>query len=522
MTFRKEILFLAMAMWAVAAMAATADSIVIDYSAGITVNTGSAAFAPHYIASNRGGTVTQQHSALLSASMRHEMDTTKRLSWGAGIEVWGGYTSSVDYQRYDQQSNTLIANSQHPARVWLQQLYVEGKHRGVFLMIGQKDINPGLVNRDLSSGDLVMSGNARAPFGARAGFVDYQDIPYTRGWVQIRGEYGYYRYANSKWTENHYNYYNSFITVHNWFNYKNIYFRSNPTKLFVVTIGAQAACQFAGTMTYYNQGKAEKVVDMKANFKAFWRALFAGSGGENAGDKAYVQGNHFGSWDIALDYKFTDGSVVRGYYQSPWEDGSGIGMMNGFDGLWGIEYRSNRHALVTGAVAEFIDFINQSGPLHFAYKDLIDDTHPNGSNINSRATGGDDYYNNYCYNGYQNQGMSIGTPLARSPLYNTDGYMRFADNRLRGFHLGIMGDLGSQVTYRALLSWRKSFGTYFIPHLEPRTATSMMIEATYSPSRLKGLQFKAQLAHDHGNLCGGNNTGGLLSVTYNGNFSFKK
>ena len=76
MTFRKEILFLAMAMLAAAAMAATADSIVVDYSAGITVNTGSAQFAPHHIASNRGGTVTQQHSVLLSASMRHEMDAS--------------------------------------------------------------------------------------------------------------------------------------------------------------------------------------------------------------------------------------------------------------------------------------------------------------------------------------------------------------------------------------------------------------------------------------------------------------
>ena len=520
MIFKKEILFVVMILLAVAAMAATTDSIAVDYSAGITFNTGSEAFAPHHIASNRGGTVTQQHSVLLSAAMSHKMDTTKRLAWGAGVELWGGYSSSVDYQRYDPQSKVLVINPQHPARIWTQQFYVEGKHRGVFLIVGQKDINPGFVNRDLSSGDLVMSGNAKPPIGARAGFINFQNVPFTRGWLQIRGEYGYYRHANTKWTKNHYNYYNSFITIHNWFNYKNIYFRTNPSKPLTLTIGAQAACQFAGTATYYNNGDIQQEVKMKANFKAFWRALFAGSGGESAGDKAYVQGNHIGSWDIALDYKLKNGALVRGYYQSIWEDGSGIGMMNGFDGLWGIEYRSNRHALVTGAVAEFIDFMNQSGPLHFAYKDLIDDTHPHGSDINSRATGADDYYNNYCYNGYQNRGMSIGTPMARSPLYNTDGYMRFADNRLRGFHLAVMGEFGSQLSYRAMLSWRKSFGTPFIPRREPLTATSMMIEATYTPQWLQGLEIKAQLAHDHGKLYG-SNTGALVSVFYNGNFTFR-
>ena len=289
----------------------------------------------------------------------------------------------------------------------------------------------------------------------------------------------------------------------------------------MLTIGAQAACQFAGTATYYANGEIVKTVEMKPTLKAFWRALFAGGGGENLGDQIYVQGNHVGSWDIAIDYRMPSGTTLRAYYQSLWEDGSGIGKQNGLDGLWGVEYRSGNRGIVTGFVAEFIDLMNQSGPIHFAYKDLSDDNHPAGSEIGVNATGGDDYYNNYCYNGYQNRGMSIGSPMAKSPLYNTDGYMRFTDNRLRGFHLGLMGDLGSQVSYRALLSWRKSFGTSFIPRLEPMTCTSMMLEATYTPRWLNGLQFRAQLAHDHGKLYGGNNTGALLSITYNGNFSFK-
>ena len=179
------------------AVACATDSIAVDYSVGVTINTGGSEFAPYHIASNRRGTVTQRHSTLLSASLKHDMDTTRRLSWGAGIEVWGGYTSSVDYDRYDATTATMTTNSQHPARLWLQQLWIEGKHRGVFLTVGQKDIDPGVVNRQLSSGDLVMSGNARAAVGARAGFVNFQNVPFTRGWLQISGEYGYYRHNST-------------------------------------------------------------------------------------------------------------------------------------------------------------------------------------------------------------------------------------------------------------------------------------------------------------------------------------
>jgi len=521
MTGLRKILNIAMVLIVGCTAAAASDSIAVDWNVGLTMNTGNSSLAPYHIASNRGGTLTQRHSALLSAMIKHEMDTAHRLSWGAGAEVWGGYSSSVDYMRYNVQDKNFSVNPQHPSRLWLQQAWIEGKHRSVFLVVGQKDINPGFVNRNLSSGDLIMSGNARPPLGARLGFVNYQNVPFTRGWVQIRGEYGFYKNADSQWLENHFNYYNSFINVHYWYNYKNIYFRTKPTKPLVLTLGAQAACQFAGTATYYNKGEIWQEVKMKADFKAFLHTLFAGPGSDNGGDRAYVEGNHVGSWDIALDYTLPSGEVLRGYYQSPWEDGSGIGKMNGFDGLWGLEYRSSKSSWLTGAVLEFIDFMNQSGPIHFAYKDFIDDEHPSGSDIAANATGSDEYYNNYCYNGYQNQGMSVGSPMAKSPLYNIDGYMRYTDNRFRGFHMGFTGDFGSQVSYRALLSWRKSYGTPFLPRLEPLTCTSMMLEGIYRPKGVKGLEIKAQVAHDHGKLYGGNNTGAMVSIHYNGNFAFK-
>ena len=506
----------------VAAMTAGAiapgDSIEASYSVGAIFGTGNSTFAPHHISANRGGTVTGQHTSLVWVAVKHDMDTTRRLSWGAGAELWGGYSSGASYDRYDPASDALVPGKQHPASFWIQQLYFEGKHRSVFLVVGQKDINPGLVSRDLSSGDLIMSGNARPPAGLRAG-LRWVDLPLTRGKVQIKGEGGYYRFGDSQWLRHHYNYYNNFITVDYWFNYNNIYLRTNPSRRFVFTLGMQVAYQFAGTWTCYEYGKMTTRVKMDADAKAFLRAIIPGSGGKAPGDY-YSEGNHVGSWDLALDYKAGNNTVLRAYYQSPWEDGSGLGKLNGFDGLWGIEYRSGKRSLISGAVIEFIDLMNQSGPMHFAYKDFKDDDHPTGSEVGHATTGADDYYNNYCYNSYQNRGMTIGTPMVANVLYNTDGYLRITDNRLRGFHMAITGNVSRDVSYRAMMSWRKSWGTPYIPRLQPVAASSMMLECTWQPQRLKGLQLQLQMAHDHGKLTG-NNTGATLAISYNGNFGLR-
>ena len=91
----------------------------IYYQTAITANTGNSGIAPYYITSGRSGTVTQRHSALASAAIGQLTDTTRRLSWGFGGEVWAGYSSSADYSRYSAASGQFLPNAQHPARVWL-------------------------------------------------------------------------------------------------------------------------------------------------------------------------------------------------------------------------------------------------------------------------------------------------------------------------------------------------------------------------------------------------------------------
>ena len=482
-----------------------------SYQFGILLNTSNSELAPYYISSNQWGCITQKNSTLAFASVHHAMNNSSRFSWGAGLTLIGGYASNAGYERYVGNGQFEV-QQQHPARVWLQEAFVKAKYRSIFAVAGQDYKYSPIVNGALSSGDLVWSNNARPPVGLRAGFIDFQDIPFTKDWVQLQGEFGYFREFDDKWLENHYNYYNHFITTGVWLHYKSLHFRTNSHKPFVFTIGAQSACQFGGTATYYEDGQVTRTVKMDADAKAFFRTFIAGSGGNSAGD-SFVEGNHMGTWDIALEYKLKPGEKMRAYTQWLWEDGSGIGKMNGFDGLWGLEYRTDHYnRLITGAVIEYIDFTNQSGPIHWTPNDRP------GTPITSHSSGADDYYNNYIYNGYQSRGMSIGSPFVKSPLYNTDGYMRYRDNVLRGFHAAVMGRFNHRWAYTLMGSYRKAWGTPLIPRAGSVDDFSMMLATGYDFYR--NWCITAKVAMDRGSLYG-NNFGACVGISYSGFFNFK-
>lgn len=273
----------------------------------------------------------------------------------------------------------------------------------------------------------------------------------------------------------------------------------------------QVFSQFGGTAYFYRNGVLTDTEPYDVKFEDFFRILTLreGSSDENFGDRQYVYGNTLGSWDFQARYRLRNNSEIKAYFQWPYEDGTGIGKLNGFDGIWGLEYDSRKEdAFVRGAVIEYIDFTNQSGPTHWAPADNPD------SSMNGEATGGDNYYNNFRYNSFMNLGMSQGTPFIVSTIYNRNGFMSVLDNRIRGFHVGINGSIYKPLKYRLLLSYRKSWGTYSCPRLEVVDDTSFMLEGIYNFRQVEGLSLKGQFAIDRGKLLG-NNVGVLLSVSYN-------
>ncbi|MBD5225271.1 MAG: capsule assembly Wzi family protein [Bacteroidales bacterium] len=477
----------------------------VDYTADAIVNAGGGSFAPYYISSNHHGIVTQKSDALIRGVLKHDWNLNRRFSYGYGIDLIGGWGSSTDYLQYTGDGATEIAR--HPSRAWIQQLYGEVKYRGVFLTAGLKEHGSALLNQSLSSGDLVESGNSRPIPEVRIGFIDFQNIPFTNGWLQIQGEISYGKYTDNKWMREHYNYLDYHLNQGALYTYKRCYFRTKPTMPLSVTFGMQVGASFGGQTVWYTAGVLTKQYRFSRGIRQFFKMLLPTDGGLD-----YYTGSTLGSWDVKFRYRISDRYTVNAYFQKPYEDGSGIGFLNGWDGIWGVEFVSSVNSPVRGVVLEYIDFTNQSGPMHWD-----PDDYP-GVDITARGEGADDYYNNHEYNPYANYGMAIGTPFMVSPIYNTDGMMMFLYNRMRGFHVGIDGYISKELGYRVLGSYRKSWGNGSIPLIVPATSTSMLFEAEWKVPSVRGLSLKGQFAFDHGTLLG-NNTGACITLRYAGSFN---
>ncbi len=478
----------------------------IDCDLSISAVTSSGCFAPYFIGSLNHGKTTQKNNLQLDASVSKDIDDERRFSWGFGVEAYGGYASRNDYMKWSVDEEDWTLHPLGPSAFILQQAYVEMKYRSVYIMAGMKEHYAALMNPELSSGDFVESGNARPIPEIRAGFYDFVDIPFTNHWLQIQCQASYGIMTDGGFVQDHYNFYNYHIAKNTLYNYKFCHFRTNPDQRFMATFGMQAAGFFGGEAEYYKKGRLEETRKYCSDLKSFFDILLPVFNN----DEDFALGSSLGAWDFFGQYVLNSGDELCAYFQWPFEDGSSLARRNKLDGIWGIEYRKGQPGIISNVVLEYIDFRDQSGPIHYAPGDMDNPT------IITESTGRDDYYNNAYYNSYANFGMSIGTPFLKSPLYNLDGYPAFTANRANGFHIGIDGDFSERLHYRAQVMHQRNFGAYNTPVPNCHTNTSSMLECRYRINNQ--LDLSAMLAYDNGKLFG-NNFGALVSLRYKSSFS---
>lgn len=452
-------------------------------------------FLPYLLMSGRSGMYSQSLGIAERASITRSISPQPRFSWGFGAEAVAELTKPIGYDRYDAATQTFESIGRRPAPVRLQQLWAGVKWRSAWIEFGMKENVRSIFDFGLGVGDIVMSRNARPIPQLRLGLLNFEPVPFTRGVLQVQAEIAYGKFTDDSWLRKHYNYYNSFITTDVWMHYKQLYLRVQPSRRVWFTIGMQHAAQFGGIRRTYEAGREAYVEGARVTARDFLDAFLQkrGGSGSHIGDRAYYNGNHLGSWDVQLTWRIRGANRLTLLAQMPWEDGSGIGKLNGWDGRWGVRFEFPLGGALEAVQAEYVDFTNQSGPIHWAPGDWP------GTAIGGEATGADDYYNNAFYNGWANYGMAIGTPFAQQPIYNTDGYMRFTDTRVRGFQIGAEGKLGSRVDWRAIVAWRQSLGTPFEPRPKRVQTTSVLGEATWSIPRLP-LRLRVAASFDAGSL----------------------
>lgn len=484
--------------------------IPVSYEASVTAQSSSLSLAPYMLGSWNEGKYMEGNGIWQGASLLKEIDRSKRFDWSAGAGYLAGVGQNTYYARWNDVSESWSENSAGRNAFRITRLFGQLKFRGAFIMAGMRNTRSGIVDEDLSSGDLTRSNNATPIPGVAIGFIDFQDIPFTKGWVQINGELMYGRMMDTHFKQREFNRYSGVEALNLYYNYKYCYFRTNPNKNFHVTVGMQAAAMFGGTTYNYGRGRLVSTERRGFHFKDLLQAFFPREGGE-----AYYEGSHLGSWDLKATYRFSEGSSLHAYFEWPWEDGSGIGKMNGWDGLWGIQYDFADRGVITKAVVEYLDFTNQAGPIHYAPDDNPE------SNMTGHASGSDDYYNNGFYGAYTNYGMGIGTPFLVAPIYNRDGMLSYLHNRARGFHAAVEGHPTACIYYRGKVGYSVAGGSGWVPSYRKLHSTSAMIEGRMQPLRkIPEFEVGLKIAFDKGSLRG-DNFGAQIQVSYKGSLSLK-
>ena len=400
-----------------------------------------------------------------------------------------------------------VASVHADHKAYLQQCYVNLIWQDFFIEAGTRELKPVLRNPVLSSGAFTKGNNAKPIPQVHVGTNGFWTVPYTKGWLQINADFGYGKLLDSDYREKQFlregsgNWHYATGTL---YHQKHLYFRSNPEKPFFVTVGIEHVAQFGGTG--YSTETGVMVAKKKpANLKAFWKVILPVGDSqyyENDAMEDWVYGNHIGSMTVQLGWNINKDHQVQAWLDNPFEDGSGIRKSNGWDGLWGLEYknRTEGRQYVRGAVVEYVQTTNQSGPLHW---DSGDFPEPIRSQITDLVTGNDNYYNHMFYGAYDHYGMALGNALLAAPIYNKDGYADFRDNRVKAWHLGINGEITDQLSYIVKGSYREGWGTYANPLARKHHSFDAMLQGIYT---LGDWQFSAAYAFDNGNIYGDCNT----------------
>ena len=229
-------------------------------------------------------------------------------------------------------------------------------------------------------------------------------------------------------------------------------------------------------------------------------------------------GNHMGSLDLGLEYRFKYIDVLI-YRQSFYEGGALSKLANIQDGLNGIRIGNNmvsdKLLKWNKILLEFLYTVNQAGE-------------PWSPEYGSMYEG---YYNHGEYvEGWSYRGKGLGTPFistmdeVRSGLQSgPDEY--FINNRVLAVHCGFEGAVG-EVNYTLKASWSENYGTYWTTDEEQSTGlpnpgaygifgSHRQFSAYFDLERSikQGFTFGLAGAYDHGTLL--NNSMGLfLKASY--------
>jgi len=447
------------------------DTLYYDLNIRTTLGTGS--FAPFLSTANQYDRYSlTPNSTSLWGSLHKPLDHTATFDYGFGTEL--DATFSTEEKRF------------FPG-----ELYVEGKAWFMVFTAGMKQQLYGNNDPILSSGGMIWSSNSRPMPRLSLESDDYLKVPYTKGFVEVKGGITHGWFSDST------------VTANTLLHYKYAGIRLGGKWPVHINYMLHHVAQWAGTSPVYGTSPA--------NLANFLRVLMGRSGDSSSPDTEQLNalGNHIISKNIGLEVNIKK-AVLELYWQNIYEDGPIHFMYKTFnveDGLWGLALKMPACKPIQRLVVEYMSTTDMSGPWH---------------DLDGVIYGGQDsYYNNSVYtNGWSFYGMTMGNPWITSPKYNTDydnGEVSITNNRLRLYYLAGMGEI-KKVTYKAVFAYSQNYGATWVPGV-CKEQYSWLLETKTPISFLRNTAFTAGFSGDWGALYG-NNYAVILGLSWDGLLSW--
>jgi hypothetical protein len=392
----------------------------------------------------------------------------------------------------------VIVNAGSVNKVLIPQAYIKAKYKVFEVYAGRRRETFGISDTTLGTGSYAWSGNALPMPKIQISMPDYFPIKFTKNWLAFKGTYSHGWFGSETWVNNYYLHQKTF--------YGRIGKPNSKLKLYG---GFNHQAQWGGTTNY----QSTLIINNKlpSSFKDYiyivtgalgYRNNYGGLDTLNVPifDRENRIGNHLGSIDLAAEFE-TKHYRIMAYRQSLYDDGSLFYLTNVTDGLHGLSIKKiyaegqKGKVVLTGLNIEMLDTRSQGGPT---------------AGAGSVVWGKDNYFNHGQFrDGWYYRGNIIGTPFLTNrndsragyseyQLYN--GYENINNNRVKVWHLGLEGYIGTNVHFMSKLSYSQNLGTYNTPYLNVPKQISGLLQFDGKTKLFKGFDWTLAAAYDSGQL----------------------
>ena len=439
---------------------------------------GSGQNLPFWFYSNADGKIDQSSSNLINQfySYYTYRDTSQSFQFSTGFDL-----------------NTRLARDN---TLFFRQLYGKVNYHWILASVGRFDDPIGLNDHDLSMGSMLVSRNATPVPKVKLGTDGFVKLPLTDGHLQFSGMLAHGWLEADRYIKDPY--------LHQKF----LYLRYQNER-FDITAGGVHNVVWGGTHPQLGENPPFK---LPSSFSDFFKVMFgqAASGNAPAGEVTNVVGNSVAAYEVKAGINF-DEFRVKAYRQFYLEDKVALGLRSPWDGLWGLGVElSDSKGMISEVLWEHLNTKRQNS-------------------FDFEPRGRTNYYNNGVYrSGWTYEGRVLGNPLIiNRPIANFEGggLYPISNNIIIAHHIGIKGVPTDRLSYKAMLTYSRNYGTHYDQGEEPgpyvpldqlrRDQYSSLLQLNYLLAPNYGLSLQGSLAFDIGELYNEDRLGFQIGIRWN-------